>query len=91
MRLTSVGRFEVFCLVITAGEERLVETGGLHRVGSDKLTYLFGDVLKIGNQTPPGTVVDDSRGLCRADLRFAIIRLSVPHWLAPESGRPQYP
>ena len=90
-----MGRFEVFGLVITAGEERPSRDGrGLHRAGSDKLTYLFGDVVKIGNQPPPGTVVDDSRGSCgraRADLRFAIIRFSVPHWLAPESGRPQYP
>ena len=62
-----MGRFEVFCLAITASEERLVETGGPHRVVSDNL---FGDVLKIGNQTPPGTLVDYSRGSCRADLRF---------------------
>jgi hypothetical protein len=35
-RELAIGIVAFFCLVRTAGEERLVETGGPHRVGSDK-------------------------------------------------------
>jgi hypothetical protein len=57
-REVALGIVEVFRFVTTADEEHLVETGSPHRVGSDELTDLFGDVLKIGNQTTPGSAVD---------------------------------